>query len=157
MRRSAKVTAVIVATAIVLVFFFAPIVYWFGIGPAYATPHPTSIPVYRSASCSVLGMNWGLGVTYSQYLAANGCANPITNLVALSLLRSHPPTPLACFPTCLPMPNQAQAGHDRAVKLRYRVCGEGCKMPDLVLVWIRTHLGLLLGGRINKYLRTSSV
>ena len=74
MKRYVKATVVIVAMAMVLTFFFAPVVYWFGIGPGYATPHPTFVPVYRSASCTVFGTNWGLGVMYSRFFSDNGYA-----------------------------------------------------------------------------------
>jgi len=54
--------------AFLLFFFLAPVMFWFNIGPAYATSHPNFIPVYRSAGCAV----FGYGDVYSQFLRANG-------------------------------------------------------------------------------------
>ena len=68
MRRRIKAVAGVMALAVAGFFFLAPVMFWFNIGPAYATSNPHYIPVYRSASCAV----FGYGDIYSQFLAANG-------------------------------------------------------------------------------------
>ncbi|HYB06678.1 MAG TPA: hypothetical protein VEB87_00825 [Nitrososphaerales archaeon] len=68
MRRRTKALAGVAALAVVAFFFLAPVMFWFNIGPAYATSHPNYIPVYRSAGCTV----FGYGDMYSQILTENG-------------------------------------------------------------------------------------
>lgn len=68
MRRSSVAVVASAIAIVALAFFFAPVLFWFNIGPAYATSHPNYIPVYRSASCVFLGY----GDLYSQFLGANG-------------------------------------------------------------------------------------
>ena len=68
MRRRTKALVGVAIVAVAAFLFLAPVMFWFNIGPAYAASHPNFIPVYRSASCMVLGY----GDVYSQFLAANG-------------------------------------------------------------------------------------
>jgi len=68
MRRGTKALAGVATVVVVAFFFLAPVMFWFNIGPAYATSHPNYIPVFRSASCMV----FGYGDVYSRFLAANG-------------------------------------------------------------------------------------
>lgn len=80
-RRTKAVIGGVSVVAFLLFFFLAPVMFWFNIGPPYATPHPNYIPFYRSASCVILGY----GDVYSQFLADNdyafglalGCQIPI--------------------------------------------------------------------------------
>jgi hypothetical protein len=63
MVRKIAVACTVVAV-VVLVFFFAPIVYWFSTGPYYqAFPHPSLdvTPVYRSLGCVTLGVGDSYG------------------------------------------------------------------------------------------------
>jgi hypothetical protein len=65
MRRKTKVAAGGFVLAIVLVFFFAPMLYWTSarppIPPAYFNTPGLALPVYRSLGCAILGY----GVLYS--------------------------------------------------------------------------------------------
>jgi len=67
-RRTKAVIGGVMVVAFLLFLFLAPVMFWFNIGPAYATQHPYSIPVYRSASCVLLGY----GDIYSPFLGDNG-------------------------------------------------------------------------------------
>jgi len=55
MGRSGKAAVALIATVVVLVFFLAPVTFWFNlrVGPAGYTQ---TVPVYRSLGCAVLGL-----------------------------------------------------------------------------------------------------
>jgi hypothetical protein len=58
MRRARKMAVACIIIVGILVFFFAPIVFWFSTGPEYqAYPHRSLniTPVYRSLGCVTVG------------------------------------------------------------------------------------------------------
>ncbi len=74
--RSTVIVAGVIATAVLVAFFFAPVVFWYNAvgGPIMVGENPPKHPVYRSLGC----VFFGYGDTYAPMLGGLGfgCEGP---------------------------------------------------------------------------------